>query len=498
MTEDRLPAGFGSQEHKQIVWNMLPSLKAIMTQGVAPQKSRWFQHFAKSRCFMRSWSAYLAACLYVCINQGYYKSLDATPWQWARLHDGLPPPSVPGAPADVGAAASSSSAHPAVAAVPAAPTVAPRSVRFSNAEIDKIRSSCQTQTHLATTIMCVHETKVLNAMMTKFVHPIEEEHNFTVTALKTQAGTLEWRTQMAALRRKHHIESTLGLLRDKALLITLGLQSFEGAAHTCMFPDAMAERIAASTLDFCRELVYAELLLLLQHSADLPGKFAGAVSKGPAIKSDTMQWLKQTFDAVCDAERHARDDEFLAAWLLDLIWVKNTWIREVLLSAAEADFATLPQDTELEVLQQNLGPVTTKPVEDSFNVARKAMKSSNNCQLSRRGLWHRLLSSNVLEETDYKAHEMTPEDELVGAMATQRTLPKSMFSARGLDFTLGEDKIKEYREPASGSQPWSSLSAERFLFRPLSLEALKQCAGDYTKLRGVWCSLLAQLDRFVF
>lgn len=247
------------------------------------------------------WSVILTGCLYVCTSLGYTKSILETPLAQHTLPDSRPPEAVVGLGGPEPAAAAS------------------RSVRWSNDQLQRLRSSCSTNFHLATTIMAMTENKAAMTGISAITLPMEELHNKAITMCKTRAGTKEWRCSVARGSVDHVLEM-VSALSDHATLLQMGLVSYEHGCESCMFSDDSAGRVASLLVDFLRDMVFCEVVFVRNYAEDLPNCFVGLVDDSLHVRRRVASYAWVVFEEVTKAEALGAEDMWLRDFCRDLVW----------------------------------------------------------------------------------------------------------------------------------------------------------------------------------
>ena len=127
------------------------------------------------------WAVTLAGLMYIGIHEGWYRSINDTPFFMDDPVGGENP----------GPVFRAQAASAALAANPR-----PRSVRLSNEELKSMRSAHKTHLHLMCGVLCVRETKAVLDCMCKIGNVVAAEQDRTVTVCKTRAGQAEWRQDL--------------------------------------------------------------------------------------------------------------------------------------------------------------------------------------------------------------------------------------------------------------------------------------------------------------
>jgi len=365
-----------------------------------------------------------------------------------------------------------------------------RSVRLSNEAVKTLRHNCQGGMHLACTILGMEETWALMSGMAAIAQPSHEEHSKTVTILKTKKGTFDWKCSMAAEHHWQYLQDTMDMLFDSDLMLKLGLVSYEGGPTQSLFDDAVAARVSATLVDFARLLLAKEVTFYRTYSEDLPSRFASLVHPSADCRAAGAKWVRDAFELVTGAEAAALHDPWLQDYIGNMLWPRNTWVREVCIALAEMDWQALPHAIAEEVRHANMGPATSVEEELAFNNCRRNMDSSRTGKLGRKAVWHRCLMSGVLEDSDRPQQRPTAADRVEAKKHFKATLPDSIFDSRNVEFSLGEELIEQYLEQAKAGKSFTP-SPERYMLRPQALHALRECGQDYLKLRRAWHAKLA-------
>ena len=465
----RLPPEYGSAAHMAEVFKSLPGIVSQCVYGLNTKMNRWFQLLKRHRTMKQSWSVALAAGMYACIQAGHFRSVHDSPLLQHQLPN-----------ANAAAAVALAAGEPAARCS--------RSVKWSNEELKKLRSSCSTGFHLATTILCMDETRAVMTGVAAIARPIEEEHALAITAMKTRMGTKAWRCRQASGAVSAPMLQAWAALCDQGTLLDVGLLSFEDGASSCPFGDDAASRVACSLVDFCREMVYGEIVFQRAYCEDLPNRFCSLVDDSAQIRQDAAAWLWRVFEEVTELEAAGQGDAWLASYAKQLLWTSNTWCREVCVALGECGGERLPDDVRCEVEHFALGHGTTKANEDLFNTLRRAAKMGPKGSMSGSTMWHTSLTSPIMAESEMRTATPSQEDAVAAKGVAGAGVPQNMFDARAVsDFSLGAEKLKQYKDGG-----WPSPSPERFLLRPQALHSLLLCGRDFGQLKLLWQSLLVE------
>lgn len=253
---------------------------------------------------------------------------------------------------------------------------------------------------------------------------------------------------MAMGRSWDHLHEMVGLLSDPDVLLSIGLLSFHNGSAECEFADPCASRVVGSLIDFVREMLAEEITFSRSYSEDLPNKFVPLVSEDAEVVKETAMWIWTAFIAVSKLEEQGLHDPWVRQFVRNLLWPLNGWVREVCIAIGEMEASKLPPDIHREVLDYSLGWGTTVPNENSFNRCRKVMKTTPAGRMGGQSIWHACLKSPILQENDVQTIKAEKVDEIMSAgRHSDFAVSKASFTGSAKrDFTLGENKLIEYKE----------------------------------------------------
>ena len=102
---------------------------------------------------------------------------------------------------------------------------------------------------------------------------------------------------MACLARQQHLRATWGKLFDRDLLLSIGLVGFCRVGQ-CAFSGSEASRVAASLVNYTRELLLREIEFLWSYHGDLPARLAAFLSPNEADRKAAATFVGAAFAAV--------------------------------------------------------------------------------------------------------------------------------------------------------------------------------------------------------
>lgn len=147
---------------------------------------------------------------------------------------------------------------------------------------------------------------------------------------------------MAAEANITYLSECFSVMKDRDVMIASGLWPFGVHGKLMMHDDETAGKIADSAWAFLLSCVADEVLWLRRYSHSLPGKLFALLDA--EARQETLATLRMWWDVVESAERAAMHDALVEQALGLVPWYHSTWVRELLLGLAEANFELAPDD----------------------------------------------------------------------------------------------------------------------------------------------------------
>ena len=240
-------------------------------------------------------------------------------------------------------------------------------------------------------------------------------------------------------------------------------------------------------LDFAREFLWREIMMHAHYIHHPPAAFFALLKDDEAVRTRRMTTLRGIFQSVGYLENEAHDDQWVRAWLRDLLWPHQPFVREHMIGLSEAYLGNCPAVMRREMENIGKGPGGTKNIEDFFNVLRKAQKGQSLGVLAQ---WHRCVRCSVLEQAGLTQVPVQSRDRA----ASQSTIPAELFQTPpSCKASLGKDLVESYM----GTKHWSAPSAQNYLRLPMMTAQLAQPGWDTEGLKATWCSVFAVEGSFI-
>ena len=131
-----------------------------------------------------------------------------------------------------------------------------------------------------------------------------------------------------------------------------------------------------------------------------PRSFLKLISKTDPVRVQGLSELKDMFTAVERLDSTPADSPDygkVSRLLTDMEWPRQVWVRENFSYLAETGFQEVPPLLEHDVTKYSQGHHCTLMLENLFNDARRAAKSSDRGRLESRGVWHATVTQPTVE-----------------------------------------------------------------------------------------------------
>ena len=128
--------------------------------------------------------------------------------------------------------------------------------------------------------------------------------------------------------------------------------------------------------------------------------------------------------------------------------------------------------------------LTTLPVENAMNHLTSRQESNPGKKLQSRSRWHTLMTSNLMEDFEFK-HPNQNELASFGEARSGKATPDQVFLSKASDFSLGADVLESL-----GGNAWPSPSPATYNAIAYSMKCLQSVNGDWSAMKCAWLSLL--------
>lgn len=240
---------------------------------------------------------------------------------------------------------------------------------------------------------------------------------------------------------------------------------------------------------FSCELVRARLMSPMAYSHWLPGKFASLLHPTAADEeAGAYDPIKDWWHTLLGLETGMHRDKERADFIGTLVFPLLQWVRELLVLLSESNFAPR-EDVDEEIRLWLGGFLTTKPCEDMFNSMTELGATLKGGVMSETSTWHRQVTATILQDADRPDLSISASAE--AKTSSVKHIPKHIFDATLAppQCSLGDETLATL----AGDPPsWPSPSPLVLKQAPVAWEAAVQLGGNFSEVRKLWHSLLAE------
>ena len=309
------------------------------------------------------------------------------------------------------------------------------------AGLGKKKMATRSTMQLAANILCNRLQVKLMKVICVTARPASQAYAMQVTICKTQAGCVERWSSKAAGGWVGTAMQIAGALASPGALGEIGF-AMEGCFKESEAMHLEEMQLAGSLLRFVCKLLAGEVCEGLMFSGCFPDKLGQTLCKDGGQRKDCIGFCKLAWEQLekCEAGMLAEtsDGKWLRSFFRDLAWLDQTWAREVLISALENGFESLPAPCLEKVTSAGRALRSSKQVEDAFNMLRGEARQHRSGKRGRCSRWHKTVESGILEEADRTRLQVTDADRY----AASHSIPDAMFAASGNVSSLGEEVLE--------------------------------------------------------
>lgn len=475
----------GELDHVRRVWLTGKSIMVDRNKGVNPKNSRWFSFETKSVHFFPELHLTLLVLVYVGFRRGWWRSVEACPlfFEGATFgeDDGrdLVVPGEASAPsaACVATEGDEEEGHED----PEGPSSSKFNMSTGRAEVSKRRKQCISTLNYTVQLL----SRGLNLRLWKVIalapQKLQTFFNEQVTSLKTRCGARCANIELVDSRLAQVGLDVLLTFNDPQLFASLG------------FSPPLAGRPPSPKQVEADGIVASSLWKFLLHLCGRLGELSFQYQMPPlcfvALTDARRQadWLRKmeelwTILERLEAESLGRPDR--EEWVRALLWPRQQWSRQILLSLAEDTFSNICDHTmdALNCFADSFE--TTLPVENLFNAARAAASENRKGELGPASLWHRcVFASSVMADNDMPMPSITGS----ARAASAKDVAKSSHVYEDGLCSIEEEDFMRF---VSDKPDWPAVGADGLTTSALRWQAALAAKGSFDVIDAAWLSLL--------
>ena len=232
---------WGSDEHLRHVWDLAKVHNTFFRRGLKIKLCRWMSFWDRVEEMMSSWTVMLFSLALIGLEEGWLDRVADVEYAHSKWVEGVelvsgedakPGDAVAVTASTHSGAPASSSTGPYVPSVPAAAggvgstttspgdlgAEAPRGVKQSNAEVDKLRKQCKNTCHVACKILGNFETAVLVRSMAMLIKPVRMNFGQTLVKILQRDAGLVWLASMANEEWSEELNAIMSSFGDQVAL----------------------------------------------------------------------------------------------------------------------------------------------------------------------------------------------------------------------------------------------------------------------------------------
>ena len=288
-------------------------------------------------------------------------------------------------------------------------------------------------------------TTKLMLSMARLSEPLEEETRKDLVRIKTRMGSFNYSVSLASGEYVKLLQATFMNLENHDFLFELGMKT-----ALDVFSDGTLkedEVLSESAIDYCRELVSAELVSSAFYSERPPFCFLACLSRDMQVKENAARFASRLYNAMEIANADIENKALIKKQYDRMMWPHNALACDWLIAALECKFEGWPSSLkEGDMTKVASGLLTSVPVENLHSVVQDNCRQSRGGLLGRHSKWHRVSVSGILEDNEMPAPKQTAEHARQ-VLAEKIEIKNKLYETCTVDeYSLGSDDLRRLRE----------------------------------------------------
>lgn len=469
-----VPMDFGSHRHRQAVWDRCKQAACMKNKGPSVRMGRWYDLFGKEADLEPGHNeVLLLILLYMGMKDMWWTSVTESP----LFNSGVPTH------VHEEAAAAAGLGEGGQVAAERTPTLSRAgSVAQSNKEVQKLRvSSHSTKEVVCKILACPLRSRLWQAVQ-HMVAPMRRSFGDWQSRCKTPKSTLHLHLSWSlGVENLKIMEDIFLSLRGGANFHFIGFASPASASEPAIQAQLEEDTLVATKMfRFSLRLVAHRSYLTMHYTHGLPLMLVQLLHEDPAVVSRCLRNLELLWQALQEAQHLAIRDSWVKGVLEGAWWTTDVFVLETFVILSECKFSRVPQEVSQSLTWFFTGLLSTNACEEAMNLLRKREDSNRRKMLVAKARWHALHSSTLLGEYGRAQPQETTASRAIAA----KSLPSSLFSADGVDFSCGQVELEGLSDTS-----WTSSKAATWNMYPYFTAALLRLEGDWQSVRLCWQSL---------
>ena len=241
----------------------------------------------------------------------------------------------------------------------------------------------------------------------------------------------------------------------------------------------VVETLWCTLLSTCGHLAMTNMGFMVPPMCFLPLLSTSAFTKNTRLAQLHKQW-----DLLQQLEKEAQENVELQAWLFNLVFTRDTWIRELFIMLYEAGWAELPPEVHFQIDSFSKTWLSSLIIEEGFNDIRRVSALHRGHKCDPGGAWHAFASGTVLPAHGRDGVKIEPKAKAAAAASSSSLhIPKQA--------TCSWDKERLSDLTAQRPQkPFPHQNVENYRQSALAWLLLYKADGSWPKIKLAWQSLL--------
>lgn len=216
--------------------------------------------------------------------------------------------------------------------------VTSRSVKESNAALERMRHSCSCTAHPVACIYANTTTRQLFTCTAMFIDPTKAQHGLAMEASRNPGMSMAWRISCAKGEWAQELRDMLSSCENATHLLRAGFLTCDMADRATPERLEQDRSVARRGHAFLAHLLGRRVEYCSACELSLPWKAAALLDDSDEVKRETLEKFRSWLDALVRLCREATVDPDAARFRMRLVWPDWDWAVELLLTLAEYDF----------------------------------------------------------------------------------------------------------------------------------------------------------------
>eukprot|EP00971_Amphidinium_carterae_P351743 6492260-Amphidinium_carterae.3 len=468
----------GEPEHMEKTWQRCKSIMTSRAAGETPSLSRWWSYETSSRMMSRQKSLHLMVLLWLGYRRKWYKNvcdplLGFLPA--AREDADTVEPVCADAEVELDEGADECGEGESEQQV--------HTVAKARAVAQKNRSAASTLKY-ALQLLCNSRRTRLWQSMVWLPRPLQIWFEDAVHSCKSVPRNSELQQRLCdnelliVIGDVLHSFSSCDMASRMGMMTTTGESAFR-TPFKQKEDEFVSEQIFKACVHLCGQLAVTNFGF-----QSPPMCFMPLISDVEGRQASTLAGLRQTWESLEKLELEAHDNEQIHTWLQHLVFVREVWVRELLILLWEKDWLEVPEIVALQLKAFGSSFLSSLIVEEGFNEIRRVSSLHRGQKCEPSGAWHVFATGQVLKEHGREGLVVSTQAESAAATHTS-----ALHHPGDKDCSIPQQALEDLTAEKP-STVWAHPSPHNYRISALAWLLLERSGGDWQQIEGAWKSLL--------